>query len=260
MQSPQVLVFSLSLLAFIVAFSFFVFVYYRQKREADFRHKENEFMRQVSEVEMKALRAQINPHFIFNCLNSIYQYMEKNSAKLAGEYLVKFSNLIRTILEKSENKEVELQEDIYALELYIQLEQLRMNYRFKYDIQVDPGINSSGTFVPLMIVQPFVENSIWHGFNQKKEPGILKIIISIEKDMLKYTLEDNGEEFIPSSEPVTLSSAKKKSMGMSLVHERLEILNKTHNSEANFQLSDIRDTSGSYCGKRMELWLPLLEG
>ncbi len=239
----------ITLIPFIVAFSFFVFIYYRQKREALFRQ-------QVAEVEMKALRAQMNPHFIFNSLNSIYRYMEQNDLQNAGAYLVKFSNLIRMILENSLHKEVPLSDDMNALELYIQMEQLRMGHKFTYVVNIASSVNPEDNFVPPMIIQPFVENSIWHGLNNKPGEGALTISVSRENNMLKYLIEDNGEEKKTAPQK-TLSTAKKKSLGMSLTRERLEMLNKTKNVKANFKISDIRDESNTYKGKRVELWIPV---
>ncbi|MBL0050592.1 MAG: histidine kinase [Bacteroidetes bacterium] len=158
------------------------------------RQNELELKQQLIEVELKALRAQINPHFIFNCMNSIYQYMQRNDSQIAGEYLVKFSNLIRLILENSLHTLVPMSDDLKTLDLYIQMEQLRMNHQFIYTINVENNIDADITLVPPMIVQPFVENSIWHGLNNKTAKGNLTISIKHENDFLIYVVEDDGEQ------------------------------------------------------------------
>ncbi len=125
-----------ALLPVLVAFSFMVFIFYRAKREAFFKQKEAEFRLNKAELELRALRSQINPHFIFNCLNSIHHYMHRNDMATAGEYLVKFSKLIRYTLETSSVHTVSLTDDLEALEIYIQLERLRLNNSFSYKITV----------------------------------------------------------------------------------------------------------------------------
>jgi len=246
-----------SLIPFIVAFSFIVFVFYRNRREAKFRQEEAELKREVTEMEMKALRAQINPHFIFNCLNSIHRFMDANKLEQAGEYLIKFSNLIRMVLENSMHREVELNDDLFALRLYIEMEQLRMNYSFDYEIKVDPSIDLNQTLVPPLIIQRFVENSIWHGLNNKPEQGTLRISISKNDDMLLYCVEDDGVK--PRlAEAVLEHNVKKKSLGMSITKERLEILNRTsRTSKAGFTIHDKLDDQHRYLGKRVELWVPV---
>jgi hypothetical protein len=247
-----------SLIPFIVAFSFIVFVFYRNRREAKFRAEEAELKQQVAEMEMKALRAQINPHFIFNCLNSIHRFMDANKLDQAGEYLIKFSNLIRMVLENSMHREVELNDDLFTLRLYIEMEQVRMNYTFDYEISVDPSVDVYHTLVPPLIIQPFVENSIWHGLNNKAEQGTLRVSVSRRDDTLVYSIEDDGVK--PKlAEAVLEQNVKKKSLGMSLTKERLDILNQTHKtSRAGFTVHDKLDNKNHYAGKRVELWVPFI--
>ena len=247
-----------SLIPFIVAFAFIVFVFYRNKREAKFRQEEAEFKHQLAELEMKALRAQINPHFIFNSLNSIHRFMEANKLEQAGNYLIKFSNLIRMVLENSMHREVELNDDLFTLRLYIEMEQVRMNYTFDYEIKVDPEIDLYHTLVPPLIIQPFVENSIWHGLNNKPEQGTLRISISKRDGMLLYIVEDDGVK--PRlAEAVLENNVKKKSLGLSITKERLDILNQANKtSKAGFSMRDLLDEKNHYLGKRVELWVPYL--
>ncbi len=247
-----------SMIPFVVAFIFVVFVFYRRKRESVIRERETALRHQIAEVEMKALRAQINPHFIFNSLNSIHRFILVEKRKEAGEYLLKFANLIRLVLENSLHKEVSLKEDIQALKLYIEMEQVRMNNGFDYTLEVDPSIDNENVLVPPLIVQPFVENSIWHGLNNIKHRGILSISISRKGNMLRYCLEDNGGSETVKEETI-LHSAKKKSLGMSLTRERLEILNRVKGSNADFTISDNLDTNQKSIGKKVELLIPYEE-
>jgi len=245
-----------ALIPFVVAFVFLIFIIYRSRREAMFRQKEAELNRQISEVEMKALRSQLNPHFIFNCLNSIHQFVHSNDNISAGNYLVKFSKLMRLVLENSVYHEVALQDDLDALRMYIEMEQLRMKHNFEYEIIVAPEVNAETVLVPPLIVQPFVENSIWHGLNGNKLNGKLAIRISRSDGMLQYVVEDNGSN---ESKEETRPQGKKKSLGMSLTRERLEVLNKTKGSNASFTVSDLKNADGDYAGKKVVLNLPFDE-
>lgn len=247
----------ISLVPTVVAFLFFFFILYRNQREALFRQKEAELKNQIAEVEMKALRAQINPHFIFNCLNSIHRFMYANKMNEAGEYLIKFSNLVRLVLENSTHREVPLNDDLLALQLYIEMEQLRMDHYFDYVLEVAPEINTHTTLVPPLIIQPFVENSIWHGLNNKPERGTITIAISKQDNMLKYCITDDGVKTTLPDEQLAIS-IKKKSLGTSLTKERLDILNRLKGTHAGFTVNDMLDEKKNYMGKRVELVLPFM--
>jgi LytS/YehU family sensor histidine kinase len=249
-----------TLIPFIAAFSFIVFVLYRRRRESSFRLKEAQFSRQVAEVEMKALRAQINPHFIFNCIQSAQDFIHRNDLKNASSYLNKFSKLTRLVLENSVHKEIYLVNDMQTIELYLQLEQIYMQHKFEFTIHIDPAVNHDITLVPPLIIQPFVENSIKHGFKEIQSQGLITIHISREDAYLKYVIEDNGVENTTSATAKNEGiGMKKTSMGMSLVKERLDVLNKTNKVDSRFIISDIRSENNDYKGKRVELFLPFEE-
>jgi LytS/YehU family sensor histidine kinase len=249
----------LGVIPFFIAFGFILFLFYMKRREANFRAVEAEIQTKMAKVEMKALRAQMNPHFIFNCLNSIYHFMTKKDTVQASKYLIKFSNLIRSILENSLHQEVALKEDLEALELYIQLEQMRLDNKFDYEINIYSNIDTSTIFVPPLIMQPFVENSIWHGLSNKAEGGLIKIEIYRDEDMLTYILEDNGSNLVKPSDLPEIEQLKKSSIGISATKERLELVNKKYNIQANFLMTDLKDSTNNYSGKRIELKLPILQ-
>lgn len=224
------------------AFSFF---FYRRRREATFKYE-------VSEVEMKALRAQMNPHFIFNSLNSIKNFIEKSDTEKAANYLTDFASLMRLILENSELKEVSLKDDLKALELYMKLESMRMTKKLEYKIEVDKDIDAENTLVPPLILQPFVENSIWHGLSKKEGNGRINIFIHKNDDMLECIVEDNGI----GREKSNLVSAihaipGKKSLGMKITRSRINILNRVKKSDASVELIDLPE------GLRVVVKLPL---
>ena len=167
-------------------------ILYKRRKDILEKKKEAEFNTQVAYTEMKALRAQMNPHFIYNSLNSINDYIDKHDTATATLYTTKFAKLMRMILENSEQKEIPLAEDLKALELYMQLESMRMQHKFNYEIKVHEDIDPENTLIPPLILQPFVENSIWHGISKKQ--GVGKILISIKKEgnMINCIVEDNG--------------------------------------------------------------------
>jgi LytS/YehU family sensor histidine kinase len=198
---------------------------------------------------MKALRSQMNPHFIFNSLNSIGDYISKNNLVAADNYLTKFAKVMRMILENSEQKEVSLSDDLKGLELYMQLEAMRLNNKFTYEINVEKTIDQENTMVPPLILQPFVENSIWHGLARKKGAGKIVIDIKREAQMLNCVVEDNGlgrNQMGDSS----LANATHKSLGMKITKARIDIINKVKKSKAAVELSDLAE------GMRVEVKLP----
>lgn len=238
---------SLLFIALIVSF-----IFYKKRKDAEAKRKEAELITQVAEIEMKALRAQMNPHFIFNSLNSINDYIDKHNITTATLYTTKFAKLMRMILENSEHKEITLADELKALELYIQLEALRMKDKFSYEIKVDDDIDAEATLIPPLLLQPFVENSLWHGISKKKGLGKILIHISKEGGMIRCVVEDNGvgRQNAEALEPA-FKQNEKKSLGMKITKARIDIMNKMKNSKGSIVLSNLAE------GTRAEVNLPL---
>ncbi len=231
--------------ALFVLLAVVLFLNYNQKRRIRFE-------RQVSQVEMTALRAQMNPHFIFNSLNSINKYIQLKDSEQASEYLIKFSRLMRLILENSRFQEVPLEKDLKALDLYIQLEASRLNNNVSYEIIIDPQLDPEITLVPPLILQPIVENAIWHGLQHKKEQGRIRIEIRKEGEMINCIVEDNGIGRFKAQEMKTRTPTHKgESLGMKITDARISILNKLKKSSASIHLADLAE------GVRVEVKLPL---
>ena len=215
-------------------------ILYKRRKDTIEKKKEAEFNTQVAYTELKALRAQMNPHFIYNSLNSINDYIDKNETQMATSYTTKFAKLMRMILENSEQKEVPLADDLKALELYMQLESLRMQHKFTYEIKVDENIDRENTLIPPLILQPFVENSIWHGISKKQ--GVGKILIHIHKEgnMINCIVEDNGIGMQESAEAKTDKHLQpKKSFGMKITKSRIDIINQMKKSNAAITMSNL---------------------
>ncbi len=236
----------------VVAFSFIVFILYRARREAYFREKETAFKLDISELELKVLRTQINPHFIFNCLNSIHHFMHRNNLPAASEYLIKFSRLIRYVLETSYDRMIPLADEVGALRLYMELEQLRTNGSFTFQIEVDKGIDPDAVYVPPLLIQPFVENAIWHGLSPQVKAGVITVSIEMTGEMLRCTIRDNGRPS-ESKEPYDLAHfVKRNSRGMSLIQSRLDMINRLYKTNSGFTL----ERPAMEDGTRVTLTLP----
>jgi sensor histidine kinase YesM len=240
--------------AFLLLAALAGIILYKKKRDAEEEKKEAEFKSLVSDTEMKALRAQMNPHFIFNSLGAISDFMIKNNAKLADEYLGKFSTLMRMVLENSEQKEILLSEDIKALGLYMELEALRANNRFTFEIKIEDDIDADNTLVPPLLMQPFVENSIRHGLSEKEGAGKILIHFAIQDDMLICNIEDNGIGLEKSKAIKSIESKmNKKSLGIKITQSRINILNQ--HKKNKIASMNIRDAGH---GTNVEIKLPLV--
>ena len=222
-----------------------------QKRKQEL----NKMNEQVARVELASLRSQMNPHFIFNSLNSIHKYIWENKQEDASEYLTKFSKLVRMILENSKEKEIPLSKELEGLQLYIELEHRRCNHKFDYSITVDPAINSANVLIPSMIIQPYVENAIWHGLVQKEGSGNLRISIAQGINQLNCIIEDDGIGRKKAAEIKAQKQDVHKSLGLDITQERLNLLNKESGGISSVQIIDIDE--GSHTGTKVILQLPL---
>ncbi|HRY33339.1 MAG TPA: histidine kinase [Bacteroidales bacterium] len=205
--------------------------------------------------EIKALRAQMNPHFIFNALNSIQYFILENAHGNANLYLTNFARLIRRILEQSRHNLISLEDELITIRLYIELEKMRFEHAFEYVEQIDPGIDQADTRIPPMLLQPFLENSIWHGLSPRQSSGVLKLIIDLpDENSLRIIMEDNG---------VGRQAASKLGdrqpghipMGIRNVEERIALFNRVNRSDIRVMVIDLYDQSGQPAGTKVELLL-----
>ncbi|MEP3838860.1 MAG: histidine kinase [Algibacter sp.] len=226
---------------FILLFSGLIgFLFFKKKQKSDFNAK-------VSATELKALQAQMNPHFIFNSLNSINSYIIQNDTESATSYLTKFSKLIRKTLENSTEKEVLLKDDIEVLKNYLEIEQKRLNKIFTYSIIVSDTIDVNNTLIPPLILQPFLENSIWHGIAQMENSGHIGIEFKKENNMLFCTVDDNGV-----GRKQTIKDPKENtSLGITLTKNRIDIINAQNKTKGSLRIIDKEQ------GVRVEVKLPL---
>ncbi len=239
--------------------SYLVYAIYKYRID---QIKEKEILRiqynkELAEVEMKALRAQINPHFIFNSLNSINNYILKNDTKMASRYLVKFSQLIRSILNNSSNPYITLQEELQTIELYMLIEGMRFNNQFSYVIETESELNTGSILIPSLLLQPYVENAIWHGLLHKDGEKLIKISISeFNTEVVKIIIEDNGVGR-RKSEEIEQKPKHRKSFGMQLGESRLRLMNQEHEAHAIVNVIDLVDDKQSGLGTKIEIHIPI---
>ena len=215
-----------------------------------------EFQQQATELEMQALRAQMNPHFIFNCLSSINRFILINKTEEASDYLTKFSRLIRMALHNSEKPLITLENELEALRLYLDLERLRFKNAFNYSITFINTIDINTVYIPPMLIQPFAENAIWHGLMHKKGIGCLEIQLSAGDKALTCIIMDNGIGRNVAASLNSCSAEKNKSMGINITAGRLALLNKSKNEAAVFNIEDLMDDEGKGRGTKVVLTMP----
>ena len=218
-----------------------------------------EYNQRLAENEMKALRAQMNPHFMFNSLNSIKHYILKENKKEASRYLTKFSQLMRAILANSEHKLVSLEDELHALNLYLEIEAMRFNQEFQYTIVVGPAIDKSRVFIPPLLIQPFVENAIWHGLLPKVSERKLDVRITGVNGMLEVCIEDNGIGRKAAALRNEARNGHEKSMGMKLTTDRITLIKNMLNISAQIHIDDLEDSTGQAMGTRVTITIPRLD-
>lgn len=212
-----------------------------------------DFEKQIATVEMKALRSQMNPHFIFNGMQAINNYILTNDAQKSSDYLTRFSKLMRMILENSLHQSVPIDDDMAALKIYLQLEQMRLNNSFQYQINIDKNINTEIATIPPLLLQPFVENAILHGI-PKLTDGLILITIQKMNDHLVCCIEDNGSGIIGEAK-----NEKRKSLAIKITKERLNIIDINKNVITSLNLNNLVDENGNIKGLKVEIILPYEE-
>jgi len=206
------------------------------------------------ELERKMLRAQMDPHFIFNSLNSIQHFITINEKELAIRYLSKFAKLIRRVLDNSISDRVPLSDELSLLEDYMELEELRLNHSFSHQVEIDRKIDLHNTEVPFLIIQPYVENAIKHGLKQSARPGKLKIKLEDGGEHLRCYIEDNG---IGRAASKALAEARvHQSHGMSVTRKRLEALNNANENQTLVEIFDLKNENGEAVGTQVALTIP----
>jgi tetratricopeptide (TPR) repeat protein len=223
-----------------------------------FRQKSLKNEKKVLSLKQDALRSQMNPHFLFNALNSIKLYIINNDKKKAASYLNKFSKLMRKILEASSLQEIYLVEEIETMKLYMSIENIRFSNEIDFSVNIDSSINLNTIKIPPLVLQPFLENSLWHGLSSKKEKG--KITLSIERissEFIQIDIEDNGIGRAASAKIKAKKSIKRKSIGIDLTKNRLKTFVKNLKNDFSLKYIDLKGDNDEALGTKVSLIIPL---
>ena len=215
---------------------------------AYFMHRTNKEQKLANNLlALKSMRSQMNPHFIFNALNSVNNFIAVNDERSANRYLSEFSVLMRSVLENSDEDFIPLTKEIELLELYVKLEHNRFKDKFEYLISVDEKIKLDTYTIPPMLLQPYIENAIWHGLRYKKEKGNLTIsMVQYDEESILITIKDDGVGRKKSKEMKTKHQLKQKSKGMSTIQNRIAILNDMYKDKIAVSISDLlEDETGT---------------
>ncbi len=242
----------LSLVILFIAVFLIIEIRNKEKRKQQALEKQN------LENERRLLRTQMNPHFLFNSLNTVQGFISSNDQFKAMSFLSKFGNLLRDILENSRENTISLEKELETLTLYIELEKLRYEDSFDYQIEIGDNIDPEQTKIPPLIIQPFVENAIKHGLGGKKSNGKLKITISAENRFLKIAIIDNGIGRKKAGELSEEKSKRHKSLGVKLTNERLKKTELATGLKTSFEIIDIIDDTGKPEGTKVIITIPYL--
>ncbi len=245
--------FILLLLTVVVAF------FINKSIQAKKKKTESAFKQKIAESQIQSLRAQMNPHFIFNSLNSIENFMMQNEKRKASDYLHKFALLIRTILDSSRNEITSVSLDMEALKLYIDLEQMRFNNKFRYKEKVDPQLISGDYNVPSLLIQPYVENAIVHGIaHSDKKDLILTVSATLESDYIKYVIEDNGIGRNQAEDYNKINKLHHKSVGLKITEDRIHLFNQNENANGHIKITDLYTADNKPGGTRVEVKIKVI--
>ena len=210
---------------------------------------------QVTQLEQQALQAMMNPHFIFNVMNSIQHYINNNEKHEANMYLSNFATLIRMNLDIASKRYIPLDDEIAYLELYLSLERIRFGRRLTYKMQVDSTIDTDETMIPVMLLQPFIENAIWHGILPKKEDGHVQVDIKKDRGMLRITITDDGVGIPDAKEGAAENVKKHVSRGMQMTQHRLDLIGRMTHQSLSIQITDAYP-GAQYKGTKVEFSIP----
>lgn len=249
----------------LIAGSFYAFIQWRIRQKFNLQIVQSEKDKQLAELkqkagelEMQALRAQMNPHFVFNSLNAINRFILENNKTQASAYLTKFSRLVRMILQNSQSTLITLESELDSLKLYLELEALRFEGRFEYRVTVPKDLDIEMLKVPPLIIQPYAENAIWHGLMHKEEKGNLEIDITQQQDHLVFRIKDDGIGRKQSAAMTSKSATKHKSMGLKITADRIAMLQRSASKDSPVVINDLENADGTAAGTEVIIKIPIM--
>ncbi|MFZ4927502.1 tetratricopeptide repeat-containing sensor histidine kinase [Chryseobacterium sp. Mn2064] len=228
-------VFNYSLIGALIVLTGLVLFIFRTLKKVQIKNKK---------IALQSLRREMNPHFIFNSLNSVNHFIATNNELEANQYLTKFSKLMRGVMENSTEDFIPFQQELDLLQNYLALEKTRFADKFDYEIEVDENLNLQSQMLPGMLVQPFLENAIWHGLRYRTEKGLLKLMFEKSEQYLKITIEDNGIGIEESKKQKTQHQKTREGRGMKNTLERIQLLNDLYKKNINCSVKDKENSKG----------------
>ena len=247
-----------SKLAFFLVSSAFILAYLRHRIKKV--QQENRLEKKIFELESKALRAQMNPHFIFNCLNSIQSFIAVNDTRSAEKYLAEFARLIRMILDNSRESSISIAQEMETLRYYLNLERQRFNNNFNFVLEVASEVEINEIYIPSMLIQPYIENAILHGFSGMLKNGVVLIKFESFDTKIKCTVEDNG---VGREKTMTLKRSSRfnyRSAGSEISRERFEAMNSSPDKkDYSVVITDLKDQDNMPSGTCVELYMTPLK-
>ncbi|MGN7757822.1 histidine kinase [Chryseobacterium sp. 22532] len=228
-------VFNYSLIGVLILLTGLIIFIFRTLKKVQIKNKK---------IALQSLRREMNPHFIFNSLNSVNHFIATNNELEANQYLTKFSKLMRGVMENSTEDFIPLQQELDLLQNYLALEKTRFADKFDYEIKVDESLNMQSLKIPGMLVQPFLENAVWHGLRYRSEKGFLKLSFEKEDQHLKITIEDNGIGIEESKKQKTDHQKAREGRGMNNTLERIQLLNDLYKKDIACFVKDKENSSG----------------
>ncbi len=220
------------------------------------RQKKSRIEQEKTNLQQKLLRSQMNPHFVFNSLSSIQGFITEKDPKTASRYLSRFAKLIRNILDSSVEEFIPLAEEIASIENYLELQKVRYEGKFDYTIEVDENIDIETMTLPPMLAQPFIENSIEHGFKHKKSKGIIKIRFGLKNNLIRFEVKDDGIGREKAMEILKEQNKGHRSMATDITRECLQVLNKRLSRKINLVITDLKDDKGNPAGTKVTFDIP----
>ena len=241
-----------------LTFSGWVLIYflyhYVNKVRAEEQQK-SEYKVQMMELEARALRAQMNPHFIFNCLNSIKSLIQDGNLDKSVTYLTTFSKLIRTLFQNADKKEISLYDEMETCRLYLQLEAMRFDTKFSYTMHIDETIDLKSIQIPALLIQPFIENAIWHGIVPKGSGGTVAVNVKRNNGSIEINIDDDGIGREASQANKATMHVTHNSKGLNLTQSRLELDNLMRSRNATMTFTDKKDEKGNAAGTKVTITL-----
>lgn len=233
---------------FYVGLVWLVF-YFRLRRV----RRKSELEKRVLQSEQKALRAQMNPHFIFNALNSVQHFFLNQRPREGNSYLNKFSGLIRKILENSDQMYLSIEEELQMIRPYLDFEQLRSGDKFDFELEIDETIDRFNTLIPGMLIQPLLENAIWHGIRHRETKGLIRLEIKEKSHGISIQVIDNGVGREEAAKRESNERKEHRSMGLKLIRDRIEVVNALGNDRLSIKISDIAVAESLATGTLVEI-------